>query len=136
MLRTYFSYDQEAVLDKDTYNAKKSTVFIVDLLSLNFMEKHDKTNNDFIVRRVKRHLSINNHMSKNVMKKYGLSFGSPKVTQLEDSVNYPVIVNLRSNKLKIIGLLNLLMNILTWLEFNMLSMMARTLINKTALSAL
>ena len=104
MINASFGYDQEAVLDKDSHHAKKSTVFIAGLPRLNLMGRPGRINNGSIADHAIKHLFINNHMSKNVMKNFGSSSGSWKAIP---SVNYPsfqATANQNLNASKTIGL--------------------------------
>ena len=126
MISVIFDYDQEVVLDKDIYHAKKSTVFTVCLPVLNAVERPNSINKDFIVSGVTEHLFTNNLMLKNVMKKLGLNCGSWRVTPFAGYPSSQVIANQNLSVLKIIGLIKYPMRILTILSLNTFYLMAPT----------
>lgn len=113
VISAIFDYDQEAVLDKDIYHAKKSTVFIVDLPRSNVMERPNKINNGSIASFATKHLFINNRMSKNVMKNFGSSSGSWKVTLYGNYPRSQATADQNSNASKTIGLAKHLKRALT-----------------------
>ena len=91
-------------LRKGNYNVKKNIARIVNLLGSKAMASLSIANNVLNVAFVLRPLFGSNHMSKNIMKSIGLSFGSEKTTQSANYLISRVIAHSNSRASKTIGL--------------------------------